>query len=423
MTSKRPAPPGKGGRILVVSQHFWPENFRVNDLVAGLLEAGLDVDVLCGLPNYPKGEWFPGYRYTGPRRGQYAGAQLYRAGEIRRKGNSALRIFLNYVSFPFFALFSLPRLPGGYSAVLCYETSPVLQLLPAIVYAKAKRLPLTGYVLDLWPDNLYSVLKVRSAFLRRVAYAASRWHYRRCARLIALGDAHAETLREMTKGAKRPPAIAVVPQYAEDFYAEDAEDPALAGQFAGRFTILFTGNLSPAQDLDTLIRAMRRVREAPEGQDVQALLLGDGMSRDDLEAAVKAAGLEDAVRFCGQHPAADIPKWTHCADALFAGLAESENLALTLPAKIPAYLAAGRPLLLATGGEAARVAGGCGAALTSPPGSDAALAENILALRAMPEEKRREMGEAGRACWRQNYRREALLKQLIDFVLTGKGAL
>ena len=153
----------KGKRILVVSQHYWPENFRITDICAGFAADGCEVDVLCGLPNYPKGEWFEGYRYTGPRRESHAGVQIFRAGEIRRRGNTSLRIFLNYISFPVTALFNLPRLHGRkYDAVFCYETSPVLMMLPAVVYAKLHRVPLTTYVLDLWPENLYSVMPVRN---------------------------------------------------------------------------------------------------------------------------------------------------------------------------------------------------------------------------------------------------------------------
>lgn len=161
-------------RILVVSQHYWPENFRITDICRGFVESGVEVDVLCGLPNYPKGEWFEGYRYMGPRRQQHEGVQIFRAGEVPRRGNTAARIFLNYVSWPLCALFSLSRLHGRhYDAVFCYETSPVLMMVPAIVYAKLHRVPLCTYVLDLWPENLYSVLPVKNRALRAVA-AASR---------------------------------------------------------------------------------------------------------------------------------------------------------------------------------------------------------------------------------------------------------
>ncbi len=195
-------------RILVVSQHYWPENFRITDICRGFAESGVEVDVLCGLPNYPKGEWFEGYCYAGPRRQQHEGAQLFRAGEVPRRGNTAVRIFLNYVSWPVFALFSLPRLHGRrYDAVFCYETSPVLMMMPAIVYAKLHRVPLCTYVLDLWPENLYSVLPVKSRALRAAAAGVSHWLYRRSDTLVAMSGALGEKLRAIAPQR----TVAVVP--------------------------------------------------------------------------------------------------------------------------------------------------------------------------------------------------------------------
>lgn len=410
--------PGEARRVLVVSQHFWPESFRINDMVAGFVEQGIEVDVLCGLPNYPKGEWYPGYRYTGPRRQNHAGAQVFRAGEIRRKGNTGLRIFLNYCSFPFFALFSLPRLHGRrYDAVLCYETSPVMMLLPAIVYAKTHRVPLTGYVLDLWPDNLYSVLKVQNAFLRRVAQGVSRWHYRRCDKLVALSNAQAALLQKMVeRPGKKTPAITVIPQYAEDFYAENVQDEALAKRFAGAFNLLFAGNISPAQGLDSLVEAVALVRGQLPEKPLRVWILGDGMSREALQQQVRQAGLEDVFVFEGTVPPEDVPRYTGCADALFAGLCASENLGLTVPAKIASYLAAGRPLLVAMEGAGAQAVLQSGAALVSPPDESGALAQNLAALMQKTDDERAAMGKAGRAFYKQEYRRSTLLQKLVDFI-------
>ena len=128
-------------RVLVVTQHFWPENFRINDIVEGFLADGLEVDVLCGLPNYPKGEWFDGYGPHGPFEEHYRTAQVFRAREWPRKGNTSVNIFLNYVSWPLYAAAALRRLPGGYDAVFCFNTSPVLMCWPAIRYAKKARRP------------------------------------------------------------------------------------------------------------------------------------------------------------------------------------------------------------------------------------------------------------------------------------------
>ena len=142
---------------------------------------------------------------------------MFRAGEVRRKGNTSLRIFLNYVSWPFFALFSLWRLPGGYDGVLCYNTSPVLMSFPALVYGKLHHVPVTNYVLDIWPENLYSVLPVKSRFWQKVAAAVSDWHYRAADRLIAMSDGLRDKLLARTGKAEQD--VTVIPQYCEDFYA------------------------------------------------------------------------------------------------------------------------------------------------------------------------------------------------------------
>lgn len=405
-------------RVLVVSQHYWPENFRINDVVDGFVDHGIEVDVLCGLPNYPKGEWFDGYRYTGPRRQSHSGADIFRSGEIRRKNNTSLRIFLNYCSFPFFALFNLPRLRGRrYDAVFCYETSPVMMILPAIAYARTHKVPLTTYVLDLWPDNLYSVLPVKSPLLRKIARSVSAWHYKRCDQLVALSEEQAALLRDMTAGG-RVRDIAIIPQYSENFYAEDTHDAALCRRYeTGKsFNILFAGNISPAQDLENLVRAMRAVRGHPAGQNARVLILGDGMSRADLEAYIKEQSMEDAFLFCGSVPPTDIPRWTGMADALFAGLSKSENLGMTVPAKIASYLAAGKPILAAMDGAGQAAAQASGGALTSPAGDDKALAGNILKLCAMTPGQRAEMGQTGRTYYQNNYKRDTLLKKLEEFI-------
>ena len=181
-------------RILVVTQHFWPENFRINDIVEGFVQDGLSVDVLCGLPNYPKGEWFDGYSADGPFEESYKGACVFRAREIPRKGNTGKTIFLNYVSWPLYAAAALKRLPGGYDAVFCFNTSPVLMCWPAVLYAKKHHVPFTNYVLDLWPENLYSVLPVKNRFMRWVAQSVSDSLYKRCDRLIAMSEPLLERL-------------------------------------------------------------------------------------------------------------------------------------------------------------------------------------------------------------------------------------
>lgn len=403
-------------KILVVTQHFWPENFRINDIVEGFLQDGIAVDVLCGLPNYPKGEWFPGYSAAGPFEEEWHGARLYRCKEVPRRGNTSVNIFLNYVSWPWYAAHALHRLPGGYDAVFCFNTSPVLMCWPAIRYAKKHHIPFTNYVLDIWPENLYSVLNVKNKALRVIAQGVSDALYKKADRLIAMSEPLQQRLCQRT--GMPPQKIAVIPQYCEDFYAVPQPDAALQAQFGGRFNLVFTGTFTPAQSLETVITAVQDARS--RGADMLHLLLvGDGMSRAALEAKVKDLHAEDAVTFYGSVPATDIPKFTALADALIVCLSDSPDLGLTVPAKVASYMAAGKPVLASmdgAGNAAVAAAGG----LSSLACDAAALADNLLALTRMDAAQRAAMGQSAKEYYLAHYRRSELLRKLEHFILEGR---
>lgn len=403
-------------KILVVTQHFWPENFRINDIVEGFLQDGIAVDVLCGLPNYPKGEWFPGYSAAGPFEEERHGARLYRCKEVPRRGNTSVNIFLNYVSWPWYAAHALHRLPGGYDAVFCFNTSPVLMCWPAIRYAKKHHIPFTNYVLDIWPENLYSVLNVKNKALRAIAQGVSDALYKKADRLIAMSEPLQQRLCQRT--GMPPQKVAVIPQYCEDFYAVPQPDAALQAQFGGRFNLVFTGTFTPAQSLETVITAVQDAHS--RGADMLHLLLvGDGMSRAALEAKVKELHAEDAVTFYGSVPATDIPKFTALADALIVCLSDSPDLGLTVPAKVASYMAAGKPVLASmdgAGNAAVAAAGG----LSSPACDAAALADNLLALTRMDAAQRAAMGQSAKEYYLAHYRRSELLRKLKHFILEGR---
>lgn len=414
----------KQRRVLVVTQHYWPENFRINDLVEGFVADGIAVDVLCGLPNYPKGEWYAGYRYAGPRyeerpapRAGVPPVRVWRAGEIPRRGNSGPMIFLNYVSWPLFALFSLGRVKGPYDAVFCYNTSPVLMALPALVYGRLHHVPVTTYVLDLWPENLYSVLPVKSRFWQGVARRVSDWHYRRADRLIAMSGSLQKRLLKRT--GKPESDVAVIPQYCEDFYAVPQPDAGLAAQYAGGFKLVFTGNFSPAQSLDTVLRALALARKEAGGQALRLLLVGDGMSRASLKALAEELGLvqSGAAVFCGSVPPDQVPRYTTLADALVVSLSASEDLGLTVPAKLASYMAAAKPILASMDGEGRAAVEEASCGLASAACDVEGLAANMLSLCRLTAGERAALGQKAFACYQSRYRRAQLLRQLEDFLL------
>lgn len=402
-------------RLLVVCQHYWPESFRLNDMVAYFRERGVEVDVLCGLPNYPSGKFAEGYSLRGPYRQTRGGVQIFRVPEVPRGDNSNVRISLNYLSFPAASLLRVPQLlTRHYDAVLSYQLSPVMMSIAAVIISKLKRIPLTMYVLDLWPENMFSVMPLENPVLRTVLTRHSHWYYRRADRLVALTRRMAARLGEVT--GRAPDSIPVLPQAPEKVHSQVIVDDALVARFRDTFNVVFTGNISPAQSFDTMVAAAELLKDRGL-DDVAWVIVGDGMSRTDAEAAVDVAGLRDRFTFEGMVPLDDVPKYTHIADALVGCLVTSDLLEATIPAKVLSYVAAGKPVVLAMDGEVRELIEdqiGCG--IVGPTEDAIALADAIQRLHDLAPEERAAMGARARAYQQEHLDRDVLLARMVDVV-------
>ncbi|MGB4762504.1 MAG: glycosyltransferase family 4 protein [Candidatus Saccharimonas sp.] len=405
-------------RVLIVGQHFWPESFRINDIADFLAnEKGCTVDVLCGLPNYPSGKFPDGYSYFKNRHQTYKNITIRRVFEVPRGNNSNFRIFLNYISFPIASIFHIPRLlTKKYDKILIYQLSPVMMSIAGLLLGKLTRTETTMYVLDLWPENLYSVIAVRNPLLRKIAGSVSHWHYRHVDKLIALSATMRTKLLEVS--SVPPSKIATIPQACEKVYETPIHDEAIHRRFNSKFTVVFTGNISPAQSFDTMVKAAAILKKE-QFDDIHWIIVGDGMSRKEAEQSVRDQGLESNFSFEGHHPIEDMPKYMERADVLVGCLAKSELLEATIPAKVMSYIASGKPIVLAMDGEAGTLINDtirCGYA--SGTEDAAALADNIRRIYDLPTSKRRTLGEKASIYYAKNLNRTVLLEKLYNFLLT-----
>ena len=402
-------------RILIVSQHFWPENFRISDIAQGFVENGIETDVLCGIPNYPNGIIPDGYGYFKNTKQDYHGANVYRSWEITRKGNSALRIFLNYISFPFFATFkSLALLGKKYDAVFCYETSPVYMIFPAIFYSKIKKVPLTTYVLDLWPENFYSVVNIQNPFLRKICEKTSHWHYKKSDKLIAMSPSLKEKLVCITN--KSDEKIATIPQYCEKFYEQEITDEFLTEKYRDYFKVVYAGNISPAQNLEVAIDSAVLLKQSGIN-DIKFIIVGDGMSRRDMEKYAEEKSVAEYFDFLGSKPVTDMPVYHTLADCLLAPLAKSNLIGLTIPAKVTSYMAGKKPVITCIDGEGSEVIRKSNGGLCGESGNSRQLFENIRTLYNMSLDDRKQLGKNAFSYHMEHHERNKVLKQLIDFIL------
>lgn len=406
-------------RILIVGQHYWPETFRISDIAEGLVERGYEVEVLCGTPNYPAGKFFDGYGFFKKKTEIHNGVKITRVPEIPRGNNSNFRIFINFISFPFFALFYVPFfLFKKYDRVLAYQLSPVFMSFPAILLAKLKHKPLYFYVCDFWPHSLFSILDIKNPFLRKLVTRMSYWHYRRSDGIIGVFKGMQERFVSDVGIAKEKTLY--IPQAPEKIYETEAHDKNLEKRFAGTFNIVFAGNINPAQCFDVITQAAKLAKDKIT-KDIKYIILGDGMSRKWLEEEVRKLGLEEQFAFEGLKPVTEVPKYQSIASATIVALSKSSLFEYGIPAKVYSYMPAGKPIVAAMDGEGQRLINTlakCGICVDS--GDIIGLANGIISLVNMKPEDRKKMGKRGKDYYLKHFEREHNLTRLIEFVINGK---
>lgn len=396
-------------KILVLTQYFWPESFRINDVVEGLAARGHEVTVYTGMPNYPGGRYFPGYGFLGPLHESKDGVVVRRAPLLPRGSGGRVRLMLNYASHAFFAAAFAPWLARGrFDAILVYEPSPITIGIPARVLRALKRAPMLLWVQDLWPESLHATGALRNRAALAAIGRLVRWIYRGCDRVLVQSRAFIPSVEAHGVPRER---IAYLPNSAEGFYRRVSASPqdAQAREMPAGFRVLFAGNIGAAQDFATILAAAELLRGRA---DIHWVILGDGRMRAWVDEQVNARGLRATFHLLGQRPAETMPRYFAHADVLLATLRREPIFAYTIPSKLQTYLACGKPVIAALEGEGARIVTEAGAGWAVAPEDARALADAVLAAAATPAAERETMGRRGEAYFREHFEREKLLLRL-----------
>ncbi|MBX9574762.1 MAG: glycosyltransferase family 4 protein [Caulobacteraceae bacterium] len=411
-------------KVLLISQYFWPEEFRINDLAVELKARGLDVTVLTGVPNYPGGEVFSEYRARPGDHAAFQGVPIVRVPLIPRKAGRGRDLILNYLSFALSAstlgLWRLRR--ERFDVVFVFLGSPAFQALPAAVLKLLRGTPNLLWIQDPWPDTLQAMGAVRSRAALNLVGAAVNWLYRRSWGLLIQSESYrADVSRRGGSGVR----VEYFPNWADPSLAAGLEGAVPAPETSGftdGFTVMFAGNLGEAQDLGAVVEAAALCRDLP---DVRWLLVGEGKARMALQAQVAELGLQDRVIFLGRHPSTRMPEFFAAADVLLVSLADQPIFAMTVPSKLQSYMAAGKPILGMLNGEGARVLTESGAGRACPAGDAGGLARLVRQMREAGATDLAAMGAAGRSYARTHFDKDVLIDRLTDWMrqATGRQAL
>lgn len=396
--------------ILVISQYFWPENFRINDLVSDFVERGHRVTVLTGVPNYPEGRVFDDYRKNPSAFLSYLGARVIRV-PMAARGSGAISLLLNYFTYALSAslLGSWRLRRESIDVIFVYEPSPVTVGIPGALMRRLLGAPLVFWVLDLWPETLKAVGVIQSRSGLGLVALLVRWIYRRCDLILAQSKSFIPQIRAYSDLSKR---VEYFPSWAESLFGagfEASAAPEVPSQ-SGAFTVMFAGNIGEAQDFPSILNAAELL--SVSHPHIRWIIVGDGRLGDWVSQEVKRRNLGSNVFLLGRFPVERMPSFFRSADALLVTLKSEPIFAMTIPGKLQSYLASGKPIVAMLDGEGARLLQESGAGIAAPSGDAAKLAAAVVSVSEMPEPERALMGRNGAELYAQEFERNTLLDRL-----------
>ena len=396
-------------KILVISQYFYPENLRINDLVFSLQKRGHDIEVLTGKPNYPKGDYFKGYSWKGPKLEEIEGIKVHRANLILRKKGGGLRLFLNYFSFVFFGLFKILKIKGDFEKVFIYAPSPITVGILGILAAKKFKCKSYLWVHDIWPESVRVAGGIKSGIILVLVNQMTKLIYRFTDLLLVQSPEFKNYI--LNQGVEESKII-YYPYYAEDFYKVIEKDKSYLSQFPNGFNLLFAGNIGVAQSFDTIVNAFEKLKE----HDINLVVLGDGRDKSRIQEQINEKGLKEKFHFLGSFPPEQMPYYFTCADGLLITLKKADIFSYTIPGKLQSYLACGKPIIGALDGIGNKIISESNSGFACEAEDHELLANNILSLYKLSKAEKEKLSNNALTYFDKNFNKQHLLERLEEIL-------
>lgn len=397
--------------ILVVSQVFYPEQFRINDICAEWVKRGYKVTVLTGIPNYPQGKYYKGYGLFKKRREVYNGIDIIRIPIIPR-GNNPILLALNYLSFVISGFFWYFFTQIKADFVFVFEVSPMTQALPGVWYARKRKIPCYLYVQDLWPENVEVITGITNKMIIGPIGKMVDYIYARCTKIFTTSKSFITSIEKRGVPLEK---IEYWPQYAEDFYKPIRKTSIDEIPNDDAFNIIFAGNIGNAQGLDILPKVAVLIKESNLRRKVRFNIVGDGRYKEKLVEQVNSANVSEMFNFIPNQPPTLIPEFMAASDAAFLSLTNSPLFAMTIPAKLQSYMACGIPIIASAEGETSQIIKESNAGIVCSAGDAKKLSEKIIEFALQPYDELEKLGFNARSYFDRNFNKETLLKKMDDY--------
>lgn len=396
-------------RILVISQYFYPENFRINDLCLGLKSNGNSVTVLTAKPNYPKGRFFSGYTFFNKSTEEYKGIKVYRSPLIPRGNAKGFNLFLNYISFVIFGFFTLFLIKEKFDKIFVYAPSPITVGYLGIAASFIFRAKPYLWVHDLWPESVKDAGGINNKFFLYLVDLMTKSIYYFYDNILVQSPGFSDYL--LNQGVSESKII-FYPYYAENFYKVVNENSEIKSQFGKGLKIVFAGNIGVAQSFDTIFYAAKIL--ATKLKNFKFIIIGDGRDRQRIQKKIADNSLDNYFEFLGSHPPEKMPTFFASADALLVSLKDTKIFSITIPGKLQSYLACGKPIIASLNGIGAKLVEESNSGFVSRAEDPESLADSILKFNKLSSAQKKELGSNARIYYKKEFERSRLLTRLID---------
>ena len=396
-------------KILIITQYFWPENFRINEVSEELVKLGNKVYILTGYPNYPKGEIYTEFKKEQKKFSKYKGTEIIRVPIFSRKKNN-INLALNYISFLLSSIligyFKLKD--KDFDIIFTCQLSPVTIGITSAFFSKIRNIPHVFWVQDLWPDTLVALNILNKNWQINLFKFLVNWIYSRCDVILAQSK---HILKEIKKYSSVKDNIHYFPTWGESNLFLKISAPATEIKPKDIFTIIFAGNIGEAQDFPNLIKAVENLI-LNKVENFRLIIIGDGSKKEWVISEVKKLKIEQYFEFYNSYPLERMPSFFRHADVLLVSLLNKKVFNMTIPGKIPFYLSSGIPIIGMICGAGAEVIDKSKGGFVCDSGDYLSLSKIIRKTILLNKKDLKKIGEKGKVYAKKEFSKTKLINKL-----------
>lgn len=393
-------------KILIVSQYFYPEDFKVNEIAFDFKKKGYDVTVLTAKPNYPKGKFYEGYGFFSKKREIINGVEIIRTPIFPRMSGRPIPLVLNYLSFIFYSYLAVNfRVKDKFDVVFVQQLSPVTMALPGIWIKKKQKIPLVLWVLDLWPESVTANSNIKKGIIINSVEKLVKYIYNKTDVILISSSSFRQSILEKCTNKRKK--IEYFPNWAEDVFTKESNDQVELPEIPKGFNIMFAGNIGESQGFESILNAAEMVK----GKDINWIIVGDGRKLNWIKDQIKTRKLSK-VHLLGRYPLSLMPHFFKKADVMLVSLKDTPIFGLTVPAKIQAYMASGKMILGMLNGEGRNLINESNSGFAVAAEDATSLAEMSIRMSLFTEEEKRKMSKKALDYYNNNFSKETLFQKL-----------